>query len=754
MMEDIEQNNAENNVERGAGCTLEISGMDCASCGENVERALVSLPGVHQPEADVMGAKVRMRLDEHASPRAIRKTLRQIGYPLKRVVETSDDHQWPSEAALEAEAAQIPWYRRHAMLMYTVVAAIACLAAVLVHFLAPAPAWELGLSLVAIVAGGRYVMPAGLRSLRYGALDINFLMSAAAIGAIVIGEYVEGASVLVLFSLAEYLEDRSMARARNAVKGLMALTPQMASLLVDDQEQRVAVEDLRLGDIVRVRPGERIPVDGAVVRGASSVNQAAITGESLPVFKEYEDEVFAGTINGAGAMDLVVQKHAEDTTLAKILHAMEEAQASRSETQRFVDRFARYYTPAVVVATILISIIPPLVVGGDWNTWIYRGLVLLVVSCPCALVIATPVTMVSALGGAANAGVLVKGGRYLEAAAALETVVWDKTGTLTKGTFSVDALIPMPGVEANEVLAYAALAELQSEHHYAAAIVDHARAVGIELDPSRVHSMNALVGRGVEANVDDGQVLVGNRRFFSERGVWTDACEAFFEDTSDPTSTTFVAYLPADAPPRVLGALRLRDTLREDAGATIRALRQLGVSKMYMLTGDGEPAATAISMQLNAQGAPLDDVRFGLLPTDKVDAVKSIGAQGSGTIAMIGDGINDAPALAQADLGVAVGNVATDIALEAADVVITGPRLQKLEVLMRYALRAQRILRVNIAIALGLKFLFIILAVAGVATLWMAIVADTGATVIVVANGLRAMRVPGFRRGERKRARA
>lgn len=744
-MAEPEQTNTEND----AACTLEISGMDCASCGESVERALGSLPGVRDPEADVMGGKVRMRLDESASPDDIRTALRKSGYPLTRVVKTPDKHQWKSTTDPDTEAAQLPWFRRHAMLIYTVVAATACLAAVLVHFFAPAPSWELGLALVAIVAGGRYVVPAGFRSLRHGALDINFLMSAAAIGAIFIGEYVEGASVLVLFSIAEYLEDRSMSRARNAVKGLMALTPPEASLVVDGQERRVAVEALRPGDVVRVRPGERIPVDGAVASGASSVNQAAITGESLPVFKELDDEVFAGTINGAGAMDLVVQKHAEDTTLAKILHAMEEAQASRSETQRFVDRFARYYTPAVVVATILISVIPPLFFGGDWSTWIYRGLVLLVVSCPCALVIATPVTMVSALGGAASAGVLIKGGRYLEATAALETIVWDKTGTLTKGTFSVDSVMPMPHSDASEVLTYAALAEFQSEHHYAAAIVEHARAEGITLDPARVHSMNALVGRGIEADVDEGQVLVGNRRFFTERGVWTEDCEAFLEETVDPTSTTFVAYLPADSPPRVLGALRLRDTLREDAGATIRALRKLGVSKMYMLTGDGEPAAAAIAAQLEEQGAPLDDVRFGLLPTDKVDAVKSIRAQGSGTIAMIGDGINDAPALAQADLGVAVGNVATDIALEAADVVITGPRLAKLEVMMRYALRAQRILRVNIAIALGLKFLFIVLAVAGVATLWMAIVADTGATLIVVLNGLRAMRLPGFRRGKR-----
>lgn len=743
-MNDSEQTHATN----AASCTLEIAGMDCASCGENVERALASVSGVHASQANVMGGRVRMDLDGDTSSEAIEDVLRSAGYPVQRVVRSSDDFEWTAPLDDDTNAENESWIRRNAMLLYTAVAAAFCLAAVLVHFFADAPMWELGLALTAMVFGGRYVVPAGLRSLRFGSLDINFLMSAAAVGAIIIGEYIEGASVLVLFSIAEYLEERSMARARNAVKGLMALTPQEASRVNDDgSEARVAVETLSPGDTVRVRPGERIPVDGAVISGGSSVNQAAITGESVPVHKSLEDEVFAGTINGEGAMDLRVEKLAEDTTLAGILHAMEEAQASRSETQRFIDRFARYYTPAVVASTILIALIPPLFFDGAWETWIYRGLVLLVVSCPCALVIATPVTMVSALGGAANAGVLVKGGRYLEAAAQLETVVWDKTGTLTEGSFSVDAVLPMATIDPDDLLRYAALAEAQSEHHFAAAILSHAREKNLDIDVGRVHDMQAVVGRGVEATIDDDQILVGNRKFLEERDLWTSACDTFVEDnalgtSADATTTTFVAHVPSDASPRVLGAVRLRDTLRADAASSIRGLRALGVSKMYMLTGDGEVAARSIAEQLREQGAPLDDVRFGLLPRDKVTEAKAIREQSNGTLAMIGDGINDAPALAQADLGIAMGHVATDIALEAADVVITGEHLSALETLMHYAKRAQRILRVNIALALGLKFLFIILAVTGYATLWMAILADTGASVIVVANGLRAMRVP------------
>lgn len=730
-------------TEPAQSCTLEISGMDCASCGERVEKALHSVPGVQHAQADVMGGKVRLKLDRSTASESIDNVLRDAGYPVQRVVRTSEHYEWTAEVRPDAQiAAESPWFELNKTFIYTAIAAVFCALAIGVHFAADLPQAELALALVAMAFGGRYVIPAGLKSLRYGSLDINFLMSAAAVGAIIIGEYVEGASVLVLFAIAEYLEERSMARARNAVKGLMALTPQEASVVRDGNETRVGVETLEIGDIVRVRPGERIPVDGTVISGGSSVNQAAITGESIPVPKNLDDEVFAGTMNGEGAMDLRVDKRAEDTTLAQIMHTMEEAQASRSQTQRFVDRFAAYYTPAVVVATLLIAIVPPLILGGEWNTWIYRGLVLLVVSCPCALVIATPVTMVSALGGAAKAGVLVKGGRYLEAAADLKTIVWDKTGTLTEGSFSVDAVLPLHGTPTREIVDLAAHAEAQSEHHYAAAILAHAQHEDLPIDLTRVTHMKAWVGRGVEATVDDTTVLVGNRRFLTERDAWTADCEALLDRGDEATTTTFVAQILADGTSRVLGALRLRDTLRPDAAAAIQALRKHGVQNMVMLTGDGEVAARSIANQLDAQGAPLNDVRFSLLPQDKVDAAKEIRAREDGTIAMIGDGINDAPALAQADLGVAMGHVATDIALEAADVVLAGQHLTALDTLMYYARRAQRILRVNIAIALGLKFLFIVLAVTGYATLWMAILADTGATVIVVANGLRAMRQP------------
>lgn len=722
-------------------CTLEISGMDCASCGESVERALNHVPGVLLAQADVMGGRVRIDLEPNVSPALLDSTLRRAGYPVQQVVRASEGFNWIETSEAEPE----PWWHVHGQLLATGLAGVFLAAAMVSNFLLEHATSTLVFSVLALIAGGRYVFPAGLRALRYGALDINFLMSAAAIGALFIGEYVEGASVLFLYSVAEYLEELSMDRARNAVKKLMDLTPPEASLLIDGGERKVPVEALRLQDVVIVRPGERIPVDGRVLRGASSVNQAAITGESLPVTKALDDEVFAGTINGEGALEVSVLKLAADTTLARIMHSIEEAQASRSQTQRFVDRFARLYTPAVVAITILIALIPPLLMGGDWDTWLYRALVLLVVSCPCALVIATPVTMVSALGGAARAGVLVKGGLHLESAAKLRQIAFDKTGTLTNGKPVVDALTPLSGIAEDELLLYAALGELESEHHLAAAVLALAAERGLDVQPQRVRETQAMVGRGLKTQLDTAEVYVGNPRLFRQLELWTpEMASILAHEEARGASVVFVAVRANDAAtPRVLGAVSLSDTLRDEAVGALKELRELGVTQLSMFSGDSHAAANGIAAQLAAQGVVLDAVQGGLLPEEKVAAIQRLRQGEHGTVAMVGDGVNDAPALATADLGIAMGNTGTDVALETADVALMGDDLRRVGLLVRFAQRAQRILRWNIAVALGLKLLFIVLATAGFATLWMAIVADTGATLLVVANGLRAMRVPG-----------
>lgn len=734
------------------GCVLQIGGMDCSSCVDRVERAVLEVPGVEAARADVMSGRLRLALDARASSAQLERVLQRAGYPVQAVVRVDGGYQWDADASPAAAPA---WWR--GPMLYTVLAGVFLAAALLSEWVFESTPALILFSALSVAAGGRFVLPAGLRALTRGALDMHFLMSAAAIGAFFIGEYLEGASVLFLYSIAELLESRSMDRARDAVRGMMDLAPQHATRLEAGEEVSVPVAALQLGDRVVVRPGERVPSDGVIQRGRSSIDQAAITGESLPQAKEPGDAIFAGTLNGEGALEFEVTALAHDTTLARILHAMEEAQASRSETQRFVDRFARIYTPAVVALTVLIAVIPPLVLGLDWSTWIYRALVLLVVSCPCALVIATPVTMVAALGGAARAGILVKGGRHLEAAARVKHLALDKTGTLTHGVLTIDALMPTAGASEEELLAYAAMAEQESEHPIARAIVAQARARDIAAPWQERVETRALPGFGVETVFQEGRVLVGNPRLFQERGAWNAELQSLLSKSEERGATLVVvaradhaapasgADTAADASPapiRVLGAIALRDTLRGDAAEALRELRALGVERFTMLTGDGPASAAMIAEELAQAGAPLDAVHAGLLPEEKLDAVRKAVSDDERGLAMVGDGINDAPALAAATLGVAMGRSGADVALEIADVVLVGDAFHRLPTLRRFARRAQAILRWNIAIALGLKVLFIVLATAGIASLWLAILADTGASLIVVANGLRARYLP------------
>ena len=720
-------------------CVLELSGMDCASCADTVERVAGSISGVEEAKADVMAQRLRLQLTDRASSEQLARALRGAGYPVSKVVRVSDRYEWIGE-----DAASLSWLDTHGQLLYTVLSGVFWTAGMLSHFVFQLPVAVIIFSVLAVLTGGRYVFPAGLQALRQGALDIHFLMAAAAIGALVIGEYLEGASVLFLYSISEYLEELSMGRARNAVKKLMGLAPEEASLLRDGTEVLVPIEELQIGDLVMVRPGERIPVDATVVRGTSSVNQAAITGESLPVVKERDDEVFAGTLNGDGALELRVLKLAHDTTLARIMHSIEEAQGSRSQTQSFVDRFARIYTPAIVALTLVLAVLPPLLFQGDWDTWIYRALVLLVVSCPCALVIATPVTMVSALGGAARAGILIKGGLHVETAARITSIGIDKTGTLTVGEPTVDRVVVFGETDEHALLQDAAWAERESEHHLGAAIVAHAQAQGIDVGSLRVLETRAHVGLGLETETDDRRLFVGNPRYMKQLGVWTaQAGEALEEGEAQGATVIFVARQRSDEPsPTLQGAIALRDRLRPEAVEALRELRSHGVEEIVMLTGDSPAAARAIAAQLADENVPLSGVHAGLLPEDKVQAVKNMRAQSTGAVAMVGDGVNDAPALAAADLGVAMGQGGTDVALETADVVLVGDDLRRLAQMRRFSQRARSILRWNISIALGLKLIFVVLAATGLSTLWLAVLADTGATLIVVANGLRAMRLP------------
>jgi Cd2+/Zn2+-exporting ATPase len=603
------------------------------------------------------------------------------------------------------------------------------------------------LAIGAVVSGGWYVFPRGWTAVRNRALDMNFLMSAAALGALAIGEPAEAASVMFLFAVAQLLETASMARARRAIRSLMELAPAQATVVRGGDEVRVPAETVAVGETVLVRPGERVPVDGRVTRGRSSVDQATITGESVPVAKEEGDDVFAGTVNGEGVLHVRSTHAPGDTTIARIIHSVEEAQASRAPSQAFVDRFARVYTPAVVATAVLVAVLPPLVAGGAWNEWIYRALALLVVACPCALVISTPVTVVSALAGAARRGILIKGGLHLETAGRARVVALDKTGTLTEGRPEVVEVVSLDGTETDRILALAAAVEQRSEHPLAAAVVERARRAG--LSPPAADGARALPGRGAEGRVDGARIVVGSPRLFREEGAG-EAAEAPQVVALEARGLTVV--LVGRAPRHegaqgeatsgshtleAVGALALADRPRNDAAGALAALRHHGIGHVAILTGDHPTTAAAVARAL---GQDPGIVAAGLLPADKVAAVGRL-RDAHGTVLMVGDGVNDAPALAAADVGVAMGAAGTDVALETADIALMADDLSALPVLVRLARKAEAIIRTNIAFALLVKAVFVVLAVTGWATLWMAVLADMGASLLVIGNGMRALSV-------------
>jgi len=577
------------------------------------------------------------------------------------------------------------------------------------------------------IAGGWYVVPRGLRAMRHGALDMNALMSIAAVGAGAIGQWGEAASAMFLFAVAQLLEARAMDRARNAIGALMELSPAEATVRRDGRELTVPVAEVDPGETIVLKPGERVPLDGLVIGGHSAVDQAPITGESIPVEKEAGADIFAGSINGHGALTIRVTAHADDTTLARIIHAVEEAQASRAPTQSFVDRFARVYTPVVVGLALVVAVLPPLL-GADWGTWIYRSLTMLVIACPCALVISTPVTIVSALAGAARQGVIIKGGAYLEGAGSLNTVVFDKTGTLTEGRPAVTDIVSLDGRDEAAILRLAAAVEQHSEHPLARAVLEAARERGLALPA--VHDFEAVTGRGARARVEGQVVVLGNHRLSSEMGYATAAADAAFATLEAHGKTAFLLMNGAAA----LGIIAMSDRARPEALASIHALRQAGVRRIIMLTGDNEGTARAV-----AQGLGIEEYRSGLLPSEKADFVRELVSSGE-YVAVVGDGVNDAPALASATVGVAMGAAGSDVALETADVALMGDDLSKLAATMRLSRRALTIIKQNIAFAIATKAVFLLLAAFGWATLWMAVAADMGASLAVVGNGLRALR--------------
>jgi Cd2+/Zn2+-exporting ATPase len=696
-----------------AESTFKVEGMDCHEEVAILQSRLNRLAGLEALDADVIGQRLRIKYDAaKLSTGSIAEAVAQTG------MRAWLEHEEPALVGPSANS-------RLRLLIGSGASFALGLAAPFLGVPATLAWIPLALS---IGLGGTFTARRALLSLRSGVLDINTLMVFAVIGAMVLGEWSEAASVVFLVALAQLLESRAMDRARGAIRALMDLAPADAIVRRDGLDRRVPVDDVMAGDTIVVRPGEKVPLDGRVSAGQSHVNQAPVTGESLPVDKGPGDEVFAGTINGRGALDVLVTRLRRDSTLARIIHLVENAQAQRAPSQAFVDRFARVYTPVVLVLAVALARAPPLFAGASWATWFYRSLVLLVISCPCALVISTPVSIVSALAAGARKGVLIKGGVHLEKMAAIRCVAFDKTGTLTRAQLHVVDVRPVGGAQASEVLQLAASLEMRSEHPIGEAIVAHALAAGVR--PVAVDAFQALPGRGAEARLGSHDVVVGSHRLFEERGL----CSTEMEAAIDAIERRGASAVMVAAGGAAVGVIGVADEPREAAREAIALLRRQGIEHVVLLTGDQEVTARAL-----AEALDLDAYRAALLPEDKVAAVEDLRRR-YGALAMVGDGVNDAPALAAADVGIAMGVAGTDAALETADVALMADELSKIPFALRLSRATARNIHANIGFSIVVKGAFLVLAVTGAATLWMAVAADMGASLIVIANALRLLR--------------
>jgi len=591
------------------------------------------------------------------------------------------------------------------------------------------PTLSVVLYVTAIVCGGWFVVPRAIGAVRQLRPDMNLLMAIAVIGAAAIGEWFEAAVVTFLFAVSLALESWSVNRARRAVEALMAIAPPTARVIgANGAVDEVNANDVMVGTMILVKPGDRVPLDGNVRRGSSQVNQAPITGESMPVDKEPGAEVFAGTVNGDGALEVEVTRLAGETTLAQIIRMVEEAQSRRAPSEQWVDRFARVYTPVILAAAIVVAIGGPLLTGQDQWSWVYRALVLLVIGCPCALIISTPVSIVASLAASAKAGVLVKGGTFIEAPARLRALALDKTGTLTLGEPQVVEVLALANHTDEELLRAMGAIEAHSDHPLARAIVADVRSRGIAL--LQADDVQAIQGRGITATVDGRRYWIGSHRYLEETGQQTPELEQRLNEMT-AAGRTVVIMGTAD---HVCGLITLADAVRPESKGTIEALRAVGVEHIVMLTGDNKPTAERIAREVGIR-----EVQAELLPADKVAAVEDL-VRRYEHVAMIGDGVNDAPAMGRATIGVAMGAAGSDAAIEAADVALMSDDLARLPWLITHSRRTLSIIRQNVVLSLGVKVVFVILTFAGFASLWAAIAADMGVSLVVIANALRLLR--------------
>jgi Cd2+/Zn2+-exporting ATPase len=744
-----------------------ISGMDCAACARNVETGVRKLSGVEASSLSFTSELLRVK--GTAAPEAVVERVRELGYDAHDPADRLERSVGSSSHFI-----QFAWRRTNTRL--ALLGALLILPGLIFNELLPvleveSPLLNL-LSVGALVTAGYPVGLSAWRSLRINReININVLMSVASVGALFIGAYTEAGLVMVLFALGEALEGYTAARARVSIRTLMELVPSKATILrpcIDCaghlgkdgyeggpcpfcglEEQRVPVETLQVGDLIVVKPGERIPMDGRVVSGMSTANQAPITGESRLISKQRDDELFAGSINGSGALEVEVTHLAKDNTISRLIKMVQEAQDRKAPAQRFVDRFAKIYTPLVVLLAALVAVVPPILLGepflnpsGGVQGWLYRALALLVVACPCALVISTPVTLVSAISNGARRGILFKGGVYLEVLSRVKAVAFDKTGTLTRGepsvvsVRSVDCTTPESGDcdECDDLVALAGAVERRSEHPLARAVLAESTQRGVDhLYPS-AESVTSMTGQGVRGQVNGKNVFIGNHAYFDAHIPHPSHCESVA--ISDETGHTTMLVSEGDS---YAGYIAVADAVRESSRDAVETLRRLGIESVTMITGDNEATAHAVGRQVG-----VTDVQPNCLPEGKVAAVKKL-QRSHGYVAMVGDGINDAPALATASVGIAIGNTAQ--AMETADVTLMGNDLRQLPFAIRLSRAAMNTVYVNVALSILIKVAFLVLVVAGLGSMWLAVLADMGTSLIVTLNGMRLLNHPRWSTG-------
>ena len=686
--------------------TLVIDGMDCPSCTAKIEGIVCNIPGVENVKLNYTNQKLKFDLeDASADTRPVVTAIEKLGYKV-------------NEPGKKAKAPELSWWQTGKGRLVIASGAILAVAAILSYQLPDYAGYVFAL------AGLTALMPlarkAVLSAVAGQPFTIETLVTIAVIGAIFIDESAEAAVVVFLFLIGELLEMMAAAKARRSVQALADLVPKSAFLVTDSGTIEVGADTLSIGDIIEVRPGGRVPADAIISEGQTSIDEAAVTGESMPKRKQVGDSVFAGSINVDGLIRLKVEKGPENNMIARILQMVEDAEANKAPTARFIDRFSLYYTPGVIAFSALIAFVPPMFFDGDLTTWIYKGLAILLIGCPCALVLSTPAAITSGISAGAKHGLLIKGGAILEAIGSVRKIAFDKTGTLTKGQPKVTDIKVFSGKE-EDMLALAGAVEAGSSHPLALAIVEEMEARGIKL--KKASQSQNLSGRGVQATVGGKRVTIASPRFASEISSFSPQQESHIQALEDKGKTIAVVLVDET----LLGIIALRDELREDAKSAMKELKEIGVSAV-MLTGDNKRTGSALATQLGIE------VKAELLPEDKLDEIEALKLHDN--IAMVGDGINDAPALARADVGIAMGG-GTDVALETADAALLHERVGDVASLVKLSQATMANIHQNITIALGLKAVFLVTTLLGVTTLWMAILADTGATVLVTMNALR-----------------